>query len=251
MYSNLVFHTLEQVDSTNNYAMAQIHDGFAKHGMAWFALNQTTGKGQRGKNWESEPGENIVLSVAVVPPASFQQMPFLFNALISLTIRSWMEGIVNENVKIKWPNDMFIRDRKAGGVLIENIYRGSSWNWSVIGVGINVNQTAFVTQNIQPTSFSLLTEKRFDAEALAKSLHQKITEALDTADKLHPDDILKTYNMCLFKCGEPVVLIHQNKTFKATILGVNKEGILFTQDTELRNFRFGEVEWVMGEVGEV
>ena len=248
MYSNLVFHRLEQVDSTNNYAMAQIHEGYAKHGMAWYAHHQTEGKGQRGKSWESEAGENILLSVAIVPPAAFHQSPFLFNAYISLTIKSWLEAIIAENVKIKWPNDMLIRDRKAGGLLIENIYRGHSWNWSVVGIGINVNQTEFNSHSRTPVSIHHITGKKHDAEALSKSLHQKIVEAVENAGTIHPDDIVKLYNMCLFKHGESVTLIHEQNKLVTTILGVNSDGLLFTQDSEVRSFRFGEVEWGFGEV---
>src|SRR6185295_3982950 len=104
------FRILDSVDSTNNYAMAALHAGMAKHGMAWYAKDQNAGKGQRGKQWISEPGENIIMSVVFEPPALFSSRSFLFNAVIANTCHAFLNRYIKNEVKIKWPNDIFLRD---------------------------------------------------------------------------------------------------------------------------------------------
>ena len=243
MHSNLVFNTLNHVDSTNNYAMEQIHAGLANHGMAWFAREQISGKGQRGKTWNSAAGENIILSTAIVPPASLLNRPFLFNAIVSLTCKRFIEEIISETVKIKWPNDLIIRDRKSAGILIENNYRGKSWNWAVVGVGINVNQTEFPENSNNPISIKEITGETYNPELLARKLHQYL---MDAFANLSIDQILANYNNSLFKMGEKTKLRTANEDFDTTIIGVNEEGLLMTSDVIERNFQFGEVEWICG-----
>ncbi|HRF27627.1 MAG TPA: biotin--[acetyl-CoA-carboxylase] ligase, partial [Ferruginibacter sp.] len=124
-----LFQVLDTIDSTNNYAMGQIHAGLAHHGSAWMAREQFSGKGQRGKTWESEPGRNIALSICLNPGAAYHPNPFLFSARLAIICRDFVQTLVPDKVKIKWPNDIYIGDRKAGGLLVENIYQGQSWKW--------------------------------------------------------------------------------------------------------------------------
>ena len=185
--SNLVFTSIGPIDSTNNYAMTQINEGLAKDGMAWFSNFQTAGKGQRGKAWMGNPDENIALTIAFESLSIFQNRPFLFNVLISLEIRSFLQQIVNESnleregkanfiqtkqidkkVHIKWPNDLWVNDRKAGGVLIENKYRGNNWNWAVVGIGINVNQIEFSEDLKMATSLKQITQKNYNQSVIDK-----------------------------------------------------------------------------------
>ncbi len=152
MHTDL-FSILDSVDSTNNYAIEKIKHGFGINGKAWFANDQWGGKGQRGKTWESEPGKNIILSITSKPNPLFAENPFYFSALVAATCRNFIAGLTSTPVKIKWPNDLYINDRKAGGVLIENIYKGNSWEWAVIGIGININQIEFGSENNKTSIF--------------------------------------------------------------------------------------------------
>lgn len=245
MNSNLVFQVFDIVDSSNNYAMDAIHEGLAKSGMAYFARAQTNGKGQRNKNWHSQPGENILLSVVIQPQQGFQPFPFLFNASVALICRQFLEEITAAKVNIKWPNDLYINDRKAGGILIENIYRGKSWNWSVIGIGINVNQLGFPDAIRNPISIKEITGKNQDSEALARQLHMKIVEHFENSNEINADEIMNSYNKSLYGAGKTVVLKKNEEVFNTEIIKVNAEGFLMTVDTEERRFNFGEVEWVI------
>src|ERR1700741_610993 len=116
---------LNSIDSTNNYAMQKVHAGLASHGNGYFALEQTAGKGQRGKSWTAAHGENIILSVTVETLPVKGLEPFHLSVATALAAKDLLEKYAGNEVGIKWPNDIYWRDRKAGGILIENVLRGS------------------------------------------------------------------------------------------------------------------------------
>ena len=114
------FIILPSVDSTNNYAMAQSRAGLAMHGTAYLAMEQTNGKGQRGKSWTSKPGENIMLSVVLEPKGLTIGNQFILSASVALACYDFLKKYTDpEMTRIKWPNDLYWQDRKAGGVLVE------------------------------------------------------------------------------------------------------------------------------------
>ncbi|MBK6828679.1 MAG: biotin--[acetyl-CoA-carboxylase] ligase [Chitinophagaceae bacterium] len=143
------FVELQSVDSTNNYAREQIHAGMAQHGQAIFAHEQWAGKGQRGRHWVSEKGQNMAVSILLQPKSLPISRQFELSAAIALTVHQTLAVYLPEDLTIKWPNDLYWQDRKAGGILIENLLSshdqtGSSWNWAIAGIGININQTQFL-----------------------------------------------------------------------------------------------------------
>ena len=166
------FTILDTVDSTNNYAMATINDGLAKHGMAWFANEQTAGKGQRGKNWASEKEKNIAMSLVLEPEKLKISSPFHLSAVVALACFEFLSGYIDGETKIKWPNDLFWRDRKAGGVLIENKMQGKTWKWAVVGSGININQIFFDKNLLNAVSLKQITGRTFNVVDLANELQR-------------------------------------------------------------------------------
>ena len=155
------FTVLASVDSTNNYAMGQVHAGLAKHGEAWFAREQHSGRGQRSKQWVTQPGENIILSTVVEPFLLIQQQ-FALSAAIALACHRFFSKYAGEETKLKWPNDLYWRDRKAGGILVENVLKGQDWKFAIAGMGININQTSFPDHLTYPVSLKQITGKTFD-----------------------------------------------------------------------------------------
>jgi BirA family biotin operon repressor/biotin-[acetyl-CoA-carboxylase] ligase len=240
-----LFSILDSVDSTNNYAMGQVHAGLAKHGMAWFAANQTAGKGQRGKAWQSNPGDNIILSIAITPPAGTQPHQFFFNAAIALACSRFLETLTGVALEIKWPNDIYWRDRKAGGILIENVLQGNQWKWAVIGIGINVNQTRFSMLPHNPVSVKEITGNSYDAAALAKQLHLVILDTVAGLTHIPAATLIADYNAALYKKGKDVQLRKNNIVFKTNINKVDEFGNLLTRDAIERSYMFGEVEWII------
>ena len=116
------FIELPTVDSTNNYAMGLVHAGMAQHGTAVFTHDQTKGRGQRSKNWNSEAKSNIAISVIIEPKELSPSQAFMLSKAIAVGTLYFFDSYAQTDVKIKWPNDIYWRDRKAGGILIENVF---------------------------------------------------------------------------------------------------------------------------------
>jgi BirA family transcriptional regulator, biotin operon repressor / biotin---[acetyl-CoA-carboxylase] ligase len=239
------FTILDTVDSTNNYAMAKVHAGLATHGQAWLAREQTAGRGQRGNSWLSEPGKNIALSL-VLEPARFNiSHPFCLSALTALACREFFAGYAGDETKIKWPNDLYWRDRKAGGILIENVYQGANWKFAVVGIGININQTTYDTVLRAPVSLKQITGKGYDIIETTGALLQLLMNSLPESGVLQTQKIIGNYNSHLYARNEKVRLKKNNAVFETVVKGVNAGGQLITMDAIERQFDFGEVEWLL------
>jgi BirA family biotin operon repressor/biotin-[acetyl-CoA-carboxylase] ligase len=247
MKQSPLFNILDRVDSTNNYAMAKVHEGMARHGMAWFAHEQTEGKGQRGKQWVSGPGNSIILSITLQPSAVFISNPFYLSALVATACCEYLQTLTANKFSIKWPNDLYWRDRKTGGILIENNYSGGAWKWAVVGIGINVNQKVFDNALQQAVSLKQISGREdLDPALLAQDLTDYILTKFNTADRDNPDKLVKQYNAVLYKKDKTVRLKKGNAVFLTAIKEVNRFGQLLTEDTLQRTFNFGEVEWIPG-----
>lgn len=243
MAESSFFAVLDKVDSTNNYAMARIDDGLAKHGMAWFAEEQTAGKGQRGKTWASEKGKNIAMSLVLSPEALKITSHFHLSAAVAVACFEFLEEYIDGETKIKWPNDLFWRDRKAGGILIENKLQGTMWKWAVVGIGINVNQTVFDRTLNNAVSLKQITGRTFNPVGLAKKLQALLL--LRLSEEKGPEKILAQYNRHLYKINELVTLRKGTTRFDTVIKEVSPLGKLVTVDAFERAFDFGEVDWVL------
>jgi BirA family transcriptional regulator, biotin operon repressor / biotin---[acetyl-CoA-carboxylase] ligase len=248
------FIELQTVDSTNKYAMGLVHAGMAQHGTAVFSQIQTAGKGQRGKSWVSEPGANIALSVIIRPAPLNLHEQFYLSAATALAAHQFFSKYAGEDdTKIKWPNDLYWRDRKAGGVLIESVVSSresevGSWEWAVIGIGININQTSFPPDLPNPVSLKQITGKDFDATAMAKELHSFLIDQFDRLINGNKNEFVEKYNQHLYKLNEKVKLKKDNRVFETVINGVSLSGKLMTTHFVDEEFDFGEVEWLMKKV---
>jgi len=236
---------LERVDSTNNYAMAQVHAGLASQGMAWYALEQTMGKGQRGRNWDGERGKNILFSLVLQPGYLKVSRQFHLSAAVALACLEFFSKYAGDETRIKWPNDLYWRDRKAGGILIENVFQGSLWKYAVVGVGININQVDFDPTLKNPVSLKQITGKDFDVPVLVKELYDLLVMQTAACGPGSFATVLKTYNRNLYALNKPVRLKKDNAVFETVVKEVDEQGRLVTVDAVERNFEFGEVEWLI------
>lgn len=235
---------LDTVDSTNNYAMALIHEGVAQHGTVVFAHHQSNGKGQRGKVWETIPGANLSFSVIVQPSFLLPSQGFQLLAVTAVSVRNLLEKKIGDEAKIKWPNDLYWRDRKTGGILIENVMRGTQWQWAIIGIGINVNQTEFShLQN--PVSIKQITGTETDIQQLAEEIHSDLMLSLKNLQRKGFHDFFTQYNQQLYKRQEVVRLKKGTRSFDTLINGVTKKGQLETGFDLKEYFSFGEVDWLL------
>ena len=237
------FIELQSVDSTNNYALGRIHAKLAQPGTCYFAHHQTKGKGQYGKTWISEKSSNIVLSIVIIPEFLNVLQQFYLSACTATAVHDFFSNYAGSETKIKWPNDIYWQDKKAGGILIDNIIINQSWSWSVIGVGININQTEFPNDLKNPVSLKEITGKKFEVIKLAKEL----CGSLDHFYKLLKEEgfktIFETYRQCLYKKGEKVRLRKRNQVLQAIIKDVTESGQIVIEHAFEELVNPGEIEW--------
>jgi BirA family biotin operon repressor/biotin-[acetyl-CoA-carboxylase] ligase len=167
------------------YAMEQIHAQKALSGSVYQTDFQTNGKGQHGRIWESHRGENLLCTYILELNALKQGKNWVpseqlgLSAAVALGVQAFFMEFAGEETKIKKPNDIYWRDRKAGGILIENIVRGTDWNWTVIGIGLNINQTHFSNEAGKPVSLKQITGKQWDIKAMQKKLADTLSASLN------------------------------------------------------------------------
>ncbi len=237
------FLELRQVESTNNYATGLIHAGMAQSGTAVFAHHQSKGKGQRHKQWQSESGKNIAISVILQPPRLEISQSFRLSMATALGVSQFFAHYAGSETSVKWPNDLYWRDRKAGGILIENIIQGSEWKAAIIGIGININQTAFDDLGTKAVSLKQITGKDYQLVQLAKELCDYLNQAYALLHAM-PVELVEQYRKCLYKRDETVRLKQGTRVFDAIIKDVSELGELIVQHATEERFGVGEVEWV-------
>jgi len=181
------------------------------------------------------------MSVAIRPNGHFSLHHFYFNALVSLACLDFLKRLVPEGLSIKWPNDLYWRDRKAGGILIENIISGQQWKWSVVGVGINVNQMSFPKHLPNAVSLRMIRGILYDFEKMARELHKHIMQVLDNPPL--PEEIIKRYNENLYMRNNEVKLDRNGSIIKARIFSVDENGKLITGSNIEEHFSVGDVVW--------
>ena len=226
---------IEETDSTNRWLKA--------HGegtMVVVADYQTAGKGCGTNSWESERGKNLTFSMLIHPtdiPASQQ---FRITEVVSVALCEVLEQYIGD-VSIKWPNDIYMGDKKICGVLIENRLQGNVIVDSIIGIGLNVNQTEFVSDAPNPVSLRQLLGREIDREAL---LHDFL-ETLETVSS--SETTYSAYRNKLFRLGKQAVFMDETGRFEGTIQDVETDGRLLIKDLsgQARRYAFKEVQFVI------
>jgi len=238
------------VDSTNIYAMNQVKTNLAGHGAAFLAQKQWAGKGQMGKVWEAESGQNILLSVVLDPKKlvfnGSDPDPSIVSMLVAVGTFNFFTRYAGDETRIKWPNDIYWRDRKAAGILIENSFRGPIWQWSIAGMGVNINQTSFGTELNKAVSLKQITGKTYLVNDLAVELCKHIQDTLDLLITEGPDAIITLYNNALYKKGE-LVTVAVNEVIKSvTMCRVLPNGYLEIENENgiKESVALGAVKWL-------
>lgn len=224
--------------------MRELRQGLAKDGMAYFALEQAAGKGQREKHWQSNPGENLIMSMVVDCRAFSLGDQFMFSAAVALACHDLWASHAGEETCIKWPNDLFWRDRKAGGILIENSIRGNVWEYAIVGVGININQTLFPEMGRKPVSLKQVTGKTLDPIELAQLLCAGIKQRIAMLHQHSNSKLLEEYNEKLYLKGQKAGLRASGQSFEARIGKVDASGRLSVFNNVEQSFGSGELEWI-------
>lgn len=232
------------IDSTNNYAMLLIDANKAQHGLTITTREQTAGKGQRGRMWVDAPGESLLMSIIISPGQPIREQ-FAFNASVAVAVAEVLQKIYNKwKVCIKWPNDIIINDKKAGGILMENVLRGNQWAYSVIGLGLNVKQGKMPDELPNSISLKMASGIDFDIKELMNGIRENIIRVAN--EPMPGEKSMKVYNGYLFKRGMKQAFIDNKYKWTATIVEAKSDGTLELQyeDGSVTYLHHGQVQWV-------
>lgn len=238
-------HRMDIIDSTNNYAQKLIANNSPTEGTVISAAFQTSGKGQYGRNWQGMAGQNIYMSIILKPDFINVNQQFLLNKAISLGIAHALQSLIDHKVSIKWPNDVYINHCKVGGILIQNSVLGTTIMHSIVGIGINVNQTAF--DNIpNPTSLSLASNQIFDLDDVKNVVFNYLEYWYEEIRSANYTRIDQTYNKMLYGKGLDALFLKNKQYLKGSIVGVDDAGrILLDHNNFTSAYHHHEVSMVI------
>ena len=197
MESKIRIKWFEELDSTNNELLRHIRDYDNLSVVA--AVSQTAGRGQRGNRWLSKPGDNLTFSLLLRPEKLPVREVMALTCLATLAVR---DALCNEGVPavIKWPNDIYVGKKKICGMLVENGLDGTDIAWSVIGIGINLNQTEFPGELLNPISLKRLTGRTYELESFLEKVCGEIEKRLpDLASTEGRNGLREAYERDLFQ----------------------------------------------------
>jgi len=229
--------------STNDIAIERLEKPDTHEGCIVITDNQTAGRGQRGNTWISAPGLNLTYSIILKPSSILIKEQFIFNMAVSLSIVDVLKELLPEAaVKIKWPNDIYINEKKIGGILIENTLEPPLLKTAIVGLGLNVNQKEFSLKKV--TSLALLANREFKLEVLL----EKLVLALESRYRLLKSRdyalIKESYFKNLLGYLEERSYYHEFE-FKAMIVGVCDNGKLrLKKGRETMQFDLKEIKFL-------
>lgn len=241
---------LKSIDSTNSYASQLMGDIKPVEGTLIYTFDQQNGRGQRGNTWETEPNKNVASSFILYPSFLQAGRQFLLNKIASLAVADLMAELLKPSdktseIRIKWPNDIYVGTKKIAGILIENTLRENTIHSSIIGIGININQTAF-NADINATSLALITNKEFDLMQVLEKLSEFIEARYLQLKGNKLESIDTSYLQNLYQLNEWHNYTSNDQLFEGKIIGISAIGKLQVQlkTTEIREFDLKEIKFV-------
>ena len=232
---------IECVDSTNNYVANLLSEGKIEHGTVILADEQTNGRGQRGATWDSNAGENLIFSMFVDTAIMSVKDQFILTQIISVAVANLISKFGIE-ADVKWPNDIYIKGRKIGGILIENQIKGSFLNGSIIGIGLNINQIDF--NNLKATSLKLEKGEFIPIQSVVFSLINEINIGWNLIQTNQFEKINDLYLNKLWLLNKEADFIDQSGEFRGRIKGVSPTGFLIMQkEDELIQYDLKEISF--------
>jgi len=243
---------LERTDSTNSYLTRLSAKKKLPEGTVIITQNQEQGRGQREAIWESDAGKNLTLSILLHPTFLKPDEQFILNKVVSLGVIEFIlkhtSSLSQEwKATIKWPNDIYIGNKKVAGILIENSVSGNKLQQSIIGIGINVNQEKFSAELPNATSLKIIFGKEFDLEDNLEQLCSCIESRYLQLKANHFEKINEDYLQNLYRFDEWANFNSKGEIIKARITGITKIGklVLGKENGEKFECDFKEVEFTI------
>jgi len=208
------------------------------------AGTQTSGRGQAGSSWESEPYKNLTFSTVIFPENLAVKQSFIISRIFALAVKETLDKHI-ACVSIKWPNDIYYQDKKICGILIENEIMGADISSSIIGIGLNINQEKFISDAPNPVSMKQITGKTYNLDELLNSILRAAEEKYEQFLSGNIEKIRIEYRNALYRKSGYYTYEDSNGIFFARIKEIEDDGalILETQDKEERCYRFKELRF--------
>ena len=246
---DIALEEVKETPSTNDYLANLCRESKAKEFYTVVAKNQTNGKGQRGNSWESESGKNLTFSIVLYPTALEANKQFILSMLAALACHEALSNYTN-GFSIKWPNDIYWKDKKIGGILIENELEGKYITQSIIGIGLNINQEAFHSDAPNPVSLKQIIGAEVNLqEVLMKAVHSIIVgyRQLEAYFNITQLAISAMYRKHLYRSKGLFPYRDAQGDFLAEQQEVEPDGHLVLKDEQgtLRRYAFKEVTFVL------
>jgi BirA family biotin operon repressor/biotin-[acetyl-CoA-carboxylase] ligase len=233
--------------STNNHLFDIVSKQRTVEGLVITTDFQTDGKGLGTNKWESQQGKNLNFSLLLSPEFLKPEQQFAITQIISLSIINVCNRkLNNENVCIKWPNDIYVGNKKLAGVLVQNVIKGNSISDSVVGIGLNVNQKKFISDAPNPVSLIQLTNQEIDLKNLLKEILEEINEIYSRL-RVFPDTkwLENKYLKNMYRFNQLNYFTDKNGKFEGKIIGIDKYGQLKIKKTDEQTvvYAYKEVEF--------
>jgi BirA family transcriptional regulator, biotin operon repressor / biotin---[acetyl-CoA-carboxylase] ligase len=241
---NLV--TLPQVDSTNTFLKNRVANSEPlPEGTVIMAEDQLAGRGQQQNKWFSAKNQSLTCSILLKPDFLPLQQQFNLNRVVSLGIYDALLPIAGYNLKMKWPNDVYIGNRKLGGVLIENLVQGQSIKYTIIGIGLNVNQTTFPEWVPNPVSLRQILQTDYDIKALMFEICRQIERWYIKLKAGNDSQIREAYEKILYKLHLAARFKADDVIFDGTIVGVSADGLLQVErEGNVQTYNLKEIKFL-------
>ena len=248
--SSIKWHRSDSIGSTNTY-LRELGGGDPAYDYEVAVADfQTAGRGQKGNTWESEQGKNLLFSILAHPKNIKVREQFYISEAIALAVSDSIMAALGpqfaHEVSVKWSNDVYWKEFKMAGILIENTLQGDRILDTVVGVGLDVNQEVFLSDAPNPISLKYITGRDYDRDALLSDIVERFKGYMELqADKR--SDVDKLYRNRLFRREGYHRFRDAQGEFEACIEGIRPDGCLMLQTTggEHRVYEFKQVQFIL------
>ncbi len=238
---------LPSCHSTNDFAAQMIQSGDnVFEGTVIITDNQTAGRGQRGNTWEASVGQNLTFSLILKPNFLKASDQFQLNVAVSMGVFDFLNELIDGGLSVKWSNDIYFEDQKMGGILIENTLQGYNIGYSIVGIGLNINQVEF--QNIRATSLRNITRnpQQYDLSEMLKKLLEHIEKNYLKIKNNDYESLKISYLNNMYRFQEWHYFRKNGQQFLGQIIGIDETGKLAIEtEGMVLYFDFKEVEFVV------
>ena len=241
-----VIRRYEKVSSTNTVASAMLRSENPAEGTVITAASQDDGRGQKGNSWESKPGKNLLMSIILYPVMVRPEEQFVISQMVSLAVYDLVCAETTD-ARIKWPNDIYVRNDKIAGILIENSIMGEAISSTVAGIGLNVNQTHFISNAVNPVSLTQITGKKYDLLQLTGELIRFLDMRYAMIISGRISELSAACHNALYRSGEWHRYSDSKGEFSGMIESVGPEGLLMVrrENGDVRGYAFKEIDYIL------